>query len=980
MAKNDSLNKDRRKQRIKEKDNSISSNYVENSDSFKNSEQELSALTSMYEISKSLLSEHDLQKLLDTIAEKALTVLKADLVTLYEYSKVEDDVKIPPIIKGMSKAINILQDRGKVVPHKKSIIFKMLNRKQSFYAENAKEDWAKEGIISRFSAKKKESFFNRELIVSCAAIPLCIEDEVVGVLFVNYREFHRFTQVRKERIEIFANYAALAIHNARIFSKSQRYVKQLYALNEIGKQISLASTLNVDDILYLVYEQTKKLMDVTNFYIAFYDGTTDTVNFKLAIENGKHQKVGVGEWGSRKAGNGVTEYIIRTKNPIFIKKHVMEWLRSHEVDAIGKYAKSWMGAPMIVEDKVLGVIGVQSYEKENAYDEDDLNVLITIASQAAIAISKAFIFQQERDRINELDALYETSKEIVKKTLNTKEVLQAIVKRAVELSKANGGAILLCDNNRKELQVVVTHNLNQLLGLKVAFGSGMAGRVALSGKPMIQNEYHEWKGKLPIFKEKHYKDLVRAIVQVPLEFEGKIIGVLSMSSSEKNHKFTEYDCRILERFAVPAAIAIHNARIYSYLQTLIDDTPDAIIAVDTSGTVTEFNRASEAILGYRMGEVVGGSVEHLYWGGLNEARRINTLMKCSKNGRVSDVITFVKSNKGEKIPIRFAGSLLYNEYRERIGSVGHMEDLREIRLLEERYRALYEVGKIFVETQESDINIKKICKEFMDVLTKRVLNFKDSYLYLKNDDGDLELMASGGITDKLRLKSLFKMGHLTFNQSPNTSYLDIPLVVREKELGQIIVSKRDEHRFLEEEIKFLNRFASLAALVIDKAKDVSRSKKIAKTLQEITYDIVGLSGEDIFGDLWDKIKNIISQRLPNTNVCLYICDSNNPQLARLIECSSDVLKSNLKLIFYTGETPFKQEVDFNEQFYVLLEARSSEGHLEGFLLFEKKPSKDDLTQGFSEIDRLILSILAPTIGSALFKQRRREILKSLKGD
>lgn len=241
---------------------------MEETGPMKPAEKKRSSLSGLHEISKLLLSERDLQKLLNTIAEKAGLVLEADLVTLFEYDKRNDDVLIPPIIKGESKALEILQNKGMAIPHKESITFKMLRRESPFYAPKAKADWVEAGIISKESAENPDSFIHREKIVSSAGIPLCIkeEDEVVGVLFVNYRNYHRFTDAHKEKIEMFANYAAIAIRNARLFEKKNQYLRQLSVLNEIGKTVSYASTLDIDSILYLVYNQAKRLMDVTNFY------------------------------------------------------------------------------------------------------------------------------------------------------------------------------------------------------------------------------------------------------------------------------------------------------------------------------------------------------------------------------------------------------------------------------------------------------------------------------------------------------------------------------------------------------------------------------------------------------------------------------------------------------------------------------------------------------------------------------------------
>lgn len=159
--------------------------------------------------------------------------------------------------------------------------------------------------------------------------------------------------------------------------------------------------------------------------------------------------------------------------------------------------------------------------------------------------------------------------------------------------------------------------------------------------------------------------------------------------------------------------------------------------------------------------------------------------------------------------------------------------------------------------------------------------------------------------------------------------------------------------------------------MIDKAKDVDRSKTISEVLQKITYDIIELSGEDVYGDIWDKMATIINKYVPGTNFCLYKCDVHNDKLAVLIESSSEESRSRLKIRFYSGKSPFKSEKDVNSD-YLILQTRSygHSGRLEGLLVFEKVPTKDGSTAQFTEVDRLILSMVASTVGIALFRLRR----------
>ncbi|MDQ1351039.1 MAG: hypothetical protein QG657_1341, partial [Acidobacteriota bacterium] len=354
--------------------------------------QEAEMLSGLFNVSQSMLSEVDLHKLLGIIADNALEVLGADIVVLYEYSKEKDDVEIPPIFRGKNiKEPKRLSERGKT--HRESVVFKLLKSGTSFYASNAREDWKSLFLSDEKEDDLEDHFISREKIISSAGIPLYINGEPVGVLFINYRTYCAFTPQLRTTIKQFANEAALAIRNAKIFSQRDRYINELSVLNKIVQEISSTVTLNIDEILKLIFAQTGRLMDVRNFFAALYDKEKDTVSFEFAVENGILQEMGVGQWTPRKAGNGLTEYVIHTQEALLIQKDIYDWLELHGVCPLGNPSKSWLGAPMMLKNEVLGVIVIQNTWEENAYDEGHKKILETIASQAAIAIDKARLFQ-----------------------------------------------------------------------------------------------------------------------------------------------------------------------------------------------------------------------------------------------------------------------------------------------------------------------------------------------------------------------------------------------------------------------------------------------------------------------------------------------------------------------------------------------------------------------------------------------------------
>lgn len=369
-------------------------------------------LAKLLEIGQSLIVVQDLGMLLRKITEGAGSVLGADVIVLYEYQEKIDDVMMPPTIWGDLRHPEVLEAISHVRLHRESAVFKVLARTEPFYAPSAREDWA-EVIEGRPECERDPSrFVYRENIVSSAAVSLMADEECVGVLFVNYRTPHGFHDEAKETIELFATQAAIAIRNARLYQNLERRVRELEVLTKIGQTVS---TLGVDQILNLVYEQTSKIMDLkdTLFYIAFYDEARDEVSFGLVVEQSEGQTIEEIRWGKREEKDipqwvpkgrqdppDLTGYVIRTRQPVLIPEDFDRQSKEYgiqigpEIGRLRRSTHSWLGVPMMVQDRVIGAISVQGLEREHAFDQSHLELLSAVANQAAVAIENARLYAQ----------------------------------------------------------------------------------------------------------------------------------------------------------------------------------------------------------------------------------------------------------------------------------------------------------------------------------------------------------------------------------------------------------------------------------------------------------------------------------------------------------------------------------------------------------------------------------------------------------
>ena len=273
--------------------------------------------------------------------------------------------------------------------------------------------------------------------------PLKLHDRIIGTLGVLEQDGGRpWTPGEMALLEAVGEQVALALEDAQHFAETQRSAQQMRLLNELGQ--SLTTRLNTQEIVEETYRGTSRLLDTTNFYIALYDAENGNVSFPLSIEHG--QPV---QWKPRPMGNGLTEYVIRSREPLLIREKVEEELTKRGIDSIGAVALSWMGTPIIVANQVLGVIAIQDYTTPNAYDQRDLDLLSAIATQTAIALQNARLFEQVQRQAQRERQIYEITSRI-RRSPDIEHILKTTVSELAQALHADRAIVRL--TTKEELQ------------------------------------------------------------------------------------------------------------------------------------------------------------------------------------------------------------------------------------------------------------------------------------------------------------------------------------------------------------------------------------------------------------------------------------------------------------------------------------------------------------------------------------------------
>ncbi len=167
-------------------------------------------------------------------------------------------------------------------------------------------------------------------------------------------------------------------------TESNRVQAAIYRISQAA-----SATENLQELYHSIHNILGGLMPAKNFYIALYDETEGMISFPYHVDElDKHPE-------PRKFGNGWTEYVIRTGQPMLLSPNNIVQLEEDEgVKTFGTDSIDWLGVPLKVEDRVIGMVAVQTYTVGVRYTDVEKGILVFVSSQIAMAIERKRVEEQ----------------------------------------------------------------------------------------------------------------------------------------------------------------------------------------------------------------------------------------------------------------------------------------------------------------------------------------------------------------------------------------------------------------------------------------------------------------------------------------------------------------------------------------------------------------------------------------------------------
>jgi serine phosphatase RsbU (regulator of sigma subunit)/putative methionine-R-sulfoxide reductase with GAF domain len=388
---------------------------------------------------------------------------------------------------------------------------------------------------------------------SAVFVPLLARGQAIGVMAIQSDRPGAFRESDMRLLSVIASLAAGAIQNTHWLDQERALTKQLQLIDQVTRQLTAIQSLPdlFRQIVGLVH-------DVFGYY---------AVSVFMLDRAAGHMRLGASSHPN----------LLGDQDVISVGMGMIGWAAAHaeiahapDVTQDERYlalveapnTRAEVAVPLIVDERVLGVLDVQA-DRVDAFDENDLHVLRSLAGQLAMAIQEAATYDAERRQADRLATMVEASRAMVS-ILNVDDLMDEVVELAVDFFGFDRVHLFVCSGDRLAFRAGsgVHGGLWEIQSLSYDLDDpNPIAKAARLGEAVVLNDVLAEPGYEP---GPGVED-TRAQVSVPIQIGESLLGVFDVQSLEPG-VFTDEDVTLMQALADSIAVALRNASLYAVEQ------------------------------------------------------------------------------------------------------------------------------------------------------------------------------------------------------------------------------------------------------------------------------------------------------------------------------------------------------------------------------------------------------------------------------
>ncbi len=394
---------------------------------------------------------------------------------------------------------------------------------------------------------------------SCLIIPLTIGRLVIGVLIIANFNSPVFPPPDQQLLTIFASQLTVAISNAQLYKRIQRQQQKEFIRRQVATHLQqlttiINATLDMDDVLDLILKHVAVVIPYTSALIMLLDGPHLLIKAARGFKNSPIN-----------AAVSTTEdtfyrQILSQQYPIVFHNVSQHIKKQTSALSFTKQIKAWIGAPLMIKNKVTGIMTLH-HTTPGYFDAADLELVHTFANQAAIAIENAQLYRREQQKVKHLQIVAKIGRQVAE-IYEVQPLLDTVVNRLNQDLNYEYVTIFLYDSATDKLTLKASSDipsekiktLNHSMTLQC---DSVISSAARTGEVHLINDVNTFPSYLP----GPGRNQVQSELAVPLMTEHGLIGVLDIQSN-KTHAFTPDDLTLAQTVGNQLAIAIKTANLF----------------------------------------------------------------------------------------------------------------------------------------------------------------------------------------------------------------------------------------------------------------------------------------------------------------------------------------------------------------------------------------------------------------------------------
>jgi len=436
---------------------------------------------------------------------------------------------------------------------------------------------------------------------SALCVPLISPRRPIGVLTCTDSRPGYFGDADLQALQFIADQATVALENAWLFAAEEQRRHLADTLREIAR--ALTATLDLDEVLPLILESLSQVVAYDSASIFLLEGQQLVIRAWRGFEHPE----AVRNLTLPVEGSHIMARVVARREPLVCADVQQEegWQNIPGVPVI----HGWIGAPLVARGQVVGVLTVDNFQP-NAYTEEDALAVAAFADHAAIAIANAQLLRQTQRQLEEVAFLHRTGQALAA-SLEMEDVLHSLLESVRDHFKVEAASVALVDEQTRDLvfRVATGAAADQVVGVRLKPGQGIAGWVAQSGLPIVVPSVDRDPRWYPgVDQQTGFR--TRTLLAVPIRLGNEVLGVLEAINPVEG-SWDEGGIKLLLNVAALAASAIQNARHFNRARdaeerysNLFESSADPILITDARGQITDVNRRFCLMLGYTREELL----------------------------------------------------------------------------------------------------------------------------------------------------------------------------------------------------------------------------------------------------------------------------------------------------------------------------------------------------------------------------------------